>query len=165
MHVIQGLGFFVLFFFLSAAKWASKGRKNIPTFLSKTLAISRTPLPNWKRKQEKFFCIYVLSSSPGKILRWGWSYIPHFSHLRLPLCREVTGLILHGYSTRPPRRQTAGVSGRGCLVGQVQDAHQQHAHESELSGAAVALQDRCVCPAAQRWQLQGKRKGNLLFSM
>lgn len=100
-----------------------------------------------------------------KILRWRWSYIPHFSHLRLPLCQEATGLILHGYSARPPRKQTVGVSGSGCLVGQVQDTHQQHTQESELSGAAVALQDGCVDLAAPPWQLQGKRKGNLLFSM
>lgn len=121
MHVIQELRF-LNFFFFNATKLASTGSNNIPTCLSKTLAISRTPLPNWKTKQKKILsCLCSLLPS-REILRWRWSHIPHFSHLHLPLCQEVTGLTLRGYSARPPRKQVnSGVwAGRGSRCRQVQ---------------------------------------------
>ena len=166
MHVIQELGFFN--FFLNATKLASTGSNSIPTCLSKTLAISRTPLPNWKTIQEKKILSCLCSLLPSReILRWRWSHTPHFSHLHLPLCQEVTGLILRGYSARPPRKQVnSGVwAGRGSQCRQVQDIHQQHPPEAEPTGATGALQDGRVDPTAQRRQTQGKQKGNPLSSM
>lgn len=126
--------------------------------------LCQTERQNKKKKILSCLCSLLPSR---EILRWRWSHIPHFSHLHLPLCQEVTGLILRGYSAQPPRKQVnSGVwAGRGSRCRRVQDIHQQHPPEAEPTGASGALQDGRVDPTAQRRQTQGKWKGNLLSSM